>query len=454
MANSSGLTDGQLLAAAFLAAERKRPYFATGLAAIVRRFGPMAITGSDGKKHPTVAINAGNVLMMNPEFLHMHEPPVIGEIMVHEMLHVLRRHQARASAIPNINRQAWAIAVDMEINDDLDRNLLPPDGCFPEQAGLQKGLMAEEYYALLMKKAKEQGGGKGDGEGDDGDGDEGEGDEGGEGKGKGRGQGQKGGTPKVTSGRCGSGSGGEPVDGEEEAAGDAKARGQADMDRIRRDVAEAIQQAAQEGRGDMPAGFLRMIDIELKPPKVKWEQRLKRAIRANVASAAGRVDYTRGRPNRRQAAFDTAAKTMRKRAPLIPSLFAPLPSVAFGIDTSGSMGGEELQRAISEADSVLKTLRAPVTFLACDCACEEPVVVRTARELASKMKGGGGTDFRPIFKAVEDLRPRPNVFIFITDGMGPAPDVQPAGFETIWVIVGPYQKAPCQWGTQIHVTTD
>jgi predicted metal-dependent peptidase len=400
------LTPQQVLSAAFLAAERKRPYFATGLAAIVRRFGPLAITDGSGKAHPTMGITRGNVLVINPDFIAKHDAPVVGEILVHEMLHVLRRHADRADMIPNVNRMAWNIAADMEINDDLDGNLLPGDGAFPEKAGFTKGLLAEEYYTLLMQSQKQKKGGGGDG---DGDGEEEDGQGAGAGKGKGKGG-------KLTNGRCGSGSGGEPVDGEGDGAAGAKERPHGDMERIRRDVAEAIQQAAQEGRGDVPAGLLRQAELELKPAKVRWEQRLRRAIRCNVASAAGRVDYTRVRPNRRQGAFDALAKALRRRAPLLPAMYAPQPLVAFGVDTSGSMGTDELQRALSEADSVLKTLRSPVVFLACDCACAEPIVVKSAVELARNMRGGGGTDFNPIFEAVSELRPRPSVFIFVTDG--------------------------------------
>ena len=115
------------------------------------------------------------------------------------------------------------------------------------------------------------------------------------------------------------------------------------------------------------------------------------------------------------------------------------------------MGHDELVRAVSEAQGCLRAIGTPIVFLACDAAVHEPREVRTAAELASQLKGGGGTDFRPVFQAVEELRPKVDLFVFVTDGQGPAPAAAPRGFETIWVLVGPYSSAPCGWGKKIQI---
>ena len=420
----ANLTDGQRLSAAILAAEQRFPYFATGFSGLVRRFAPIG----------TMGITATGILLVDPEFLLAITAPQAGEVVSHELLHLLRRHLERMNAIPQVNREIAGIAVDLEINDDLKEDLLPADPCLPRKYGLKNGQMAEEYYDALLKQAQKQAG-KG-GQGEDGEGKEGKG----------------GGKADVARGRCGSGSGGPPVDGEPEGAAGAKPRSAADLDRIRRDVAEAIKQhAAQKGRGSVPGGLLVWAESELQPPKVRWQDQLRRAIRAGVATIAGRVDYVRTRFSRRQAAFGAVARALGGSTPLMPALCAPRPRVAFGVDTSGSMGHDELVRAVSEANGCLRAIGTPVTFLACDAAVHETMEVRTAAELANQLKGGGGTDFVPIFQAVEALRPKVDLFVFVTDGQGPAPAEAPRGFEVIWVLVGPYASAPCTWGRQICI---
>ena len=425
----STLTDGQRLSAAILAAEQRFPYFATGFSGLVRRFAPVR----------TMAMTKTGILLVDPDFLAAITAPQAGEVVSHELLHLLRRHCDRMDAIPQVNREIAGVAVDLEINDDLKEELLPADPSLPKKYGLKDGQLAEEYYDALLKQAQKQaqqqakagGGEDGDGEGKDS---------------------KSNGKADVARGRCGSGSGGPPVDGEPEGAAGAKPRSSADLDRIRRDVAEAIQQhVAQKGRGSVPGGLLVWAESELQPPKVRWQDQLRRAIRAGVATIAGRVDYTRTRFSRRQAAFGAVARALGGSTPLMPALCAPRPRVAFGVDTSGSMGHDELVRAVSEAQGCLRAIGTPITFLACDAAVHETREVRTAAELASQLKGGGGTDFRPVFQAVEELRPKVDLFVFVTDGQGPAPAQAPRGFETIWVLVGPYSSAPCGWGKKIQI---
>ncbi len=77
--------------------------------------------------------------------------------------------------------------------------------------------------------------------------------------------------------------------------------------------------------------------------------------------------------------------------------------------------------------------------------------MRDARDL---MKGGGGTDFRPIFQDVKQARPRPDVLVVMTDGCGPAPEVDPKTAHTIWLLVGDYVRHPAAWGDYIEIKED
>jgi predicted metal-dependent peptidase len=424
---ATALTNDEKLAVAFIAAQKAWPYFSVGLAHLVRRWGNI-------EPFHSMAVTRHGVLVIDPLFVDAMEPPVLAMVLVHELQHLLRRHATRSDQIPEVNRETWGTAADLEINDDFPAELVTKGGgLLPSLHGLPDGLMAEEYYAKLQEQQKQQQG-SGDGKG--------------KGKGKGKGNGDKGG---AMAGQCGSGSGGEPVDGEPEAAEGAPGRSEADLERMRGATAQAIIEHASRNRGDVPGSLLRWAEQMIAPPKVRWQDKLKRAVRGSYATASGKLDYTRTRPSRRQSALDSMARALGRRAPIMPALCGPKPTVAIGIDTSGSMSEAELVRAVSESHGVLRALGAPVTFLSCDAAVNEVKRVRTARELAQALKGGGGTDFRPIFAAVEKLKPKPAIFIFITDGMGPAPSEPPAGIHAIWVLVGPHQEAPCSWGEQIKI---
>ncbi len=67
------------------------------------------------------------------------------------------------------------------------------------------------------------------------------------------------------------------------------------------------------------------------------------------------------------------------------------------------------------------------------------------------VRGGGGTNFIPVFEELKKLRRPPEVLVFATDGCGPAPQVQPPGMSVIWLGIGPYKQKPCEWGIYIEV---
>jgi predicted metal-dependent peptidase len=63
--------------------------------------------------------------------------------------------------------------------------------------------------------------------------------------------------------------------------------------------------------------------------------------------------------------------------------------------------------------------------------------------------GGGGTDFRPVFKYAEELNLDIDCLAFLTDGDGVFPDHVPR-FPVIWGdISGNAKKYP--WGDVVHI---
>jgi predicted metal-dependent peptidase len=78
------------------------------------------------------------------------------EMICHELQHLLRDHDGRRG---HRDHQAWNVAGDMEINDDLNFCDMPAGIVVPEVTGLT----AEEYYATLPDACPSCGGGSGAG---------------------------------------------------------------------------------------------------------------------------------------------------------------------------------------------------------------------------------------------------------------------------------------------------
>lgn len=397
------------------------PYFSAMLYKLVFRPVPLGTLS----EHGTLGVTDKAVCMYEEPAILRWTERQLAAVIIHEINHLVRHHTKRCGTR---DHKMWNLAGDAEINDDLQAMRLPlPDVPFvPENVPAARGLTAEEYYALLDQQQPDDGGGKGKGKGKD--------------------------DPGVGAGNCGgcSGNGDEEAEGE---ANDTSGRSDVEMEAARDQVAQAVQQEAKRGRGNVPAGLVRWADVQLAPPKIPWETRLARACRRLVSTRPGAVDYKFSRLSRRQAGVGYGPGK-----PILPGLVEPIPNVAVGLDTSGSMGQNEIMIGARETAGIMRTVGVGVTFIACDAAVHEIKRVSTPRELAACIKGGGGTDFRPLFKAAEELSPRPEVFVFITDGQGPAPSVPPQGMSVIWLLCGPARGRPyaCShkdgWQSQGEVT--
>lgn len=414
-----------VLATARMIVVRKAPYFASALLALVPREAPGL---------GTFGVTERMVMLWDPAFAEAHTPEEIAAVLVHELGHPLRVHPARCRAL-GAEPRLFNVAGDLEINDDVEEmGLKLPDGIccacrepFKGIKGMRHGLTAEEYYRILQDEQQ-----KGGGQGRDGDGKPGD---------------------KPGPGWCGSGAGRplpqEPAGGGADAGVEADGRSESDVERVRRETARAIQEQASKSRGSVPGGWVRWAEEALKPSVVPWQQKLARHLRAGVAYKAGVVDMTHAKLSRRQAGVGYGFGR-----PMLSAWHAPTPLVACGLDTSGSMGTAEVTRGLSEIAAILKTVNAEVEFCACDAEVHAKQVVARWQDLAKLVKGGGGTDFRPLFEAFSASRPRPNIVVFVTDGYGPAPEMPPAGYHTIWVLVGGNDKAPASWGDVVVIPAE
>lgn len=124
------------------------------------------------------------------------------------------------------------------------------------------------------------------------------------------------------------------------------------------------------------------------------------------------------------------------------------------IDTSASCAGGLVQRFIEKTYDVLKTTegfgrKVNIRIIQCDCSIRREVKITSIRDLDDlfldfSTRGYGGTDFRPVFKRVNELidnREFTNLkgLIYLTDGLGKFPDAPPP-YETVFVFVDETQK--------------
>lgn len=121
-------------------------------------------------------------------------------------------------------------------------------------------------------------------------------------------------------------------------------------------------------------------------------------------------------------------------------------------DTSGSIGDAEIKTFLGEVAGILQDVSPiDVVITGVDAAMPTKWATLTSYEDMAAARpaitGGGGTDFRPAFKWVEEQEMRPACFIYFTDGYGPFPKEAP-GYPVIWAMTTDVQ-AP--WGERVQI---
>ncbi|MET7397117.1 VWA-like domain-containing protein [Dactylosporangium sp. NPDC005572] len=382
----------KLLAARFRAA-KLRPYLATAL---------YALSVVPSWHLATMGVDRHWRLYVNPEFVAGHDVDELAGVWIHEVAHLLRDHHGRADRLQTADRidhHRVNLAQDCEINDDLvaDGLTLPAARVEPKTFGLPEGRLFEEYLDGIPA------------------------------------------TPAFFV-QCGSGAHGITVPGELGEGGAPEVR-PVEADAIRRQTAAAVRSHVRS-QGTVPDGWKRWAD-QIAEPVVDWRRLLTGALRQAVAWASGAVDYTYARPGRRSGAL---------RGVVLPSLRRPLPQVAIVIDTSGSMGQDDLASALGEVTGVLRAVGIRgnrVTVLACDA--DVHAVTRVTKAEQVQLAGGGGTDMRVGITRARQGPEKPEIIVVLTDGFTPWPD-EPMGCRLIAGLVGAAPPPPPGWVEAIHIT--
>lgn len=120
------------------------------------------------------------------------------------------------------------------------------------------------------------------------------------------------------------------------------------------------------------------------------------------------------------------------------------------VDTSESVRGPLVKRFLEHTFSLLKTSESyaadvNVHIIQCDARVQADLKVESLRDVDALMgnlqvRGFGGTDFRPVFDYVEDLRRKGELvdlkgLIYFTDGLGQFPE-RPPDYDAAFVFLG------------------
>ena len=389
------------LQAARVRASYQRAYFAPALFTLI----PVRTD-----QIASMAVDTRWRLYYNDEWVAAHSVEENAAVLIHEVSHLLREHEARKQATAVKNPTLWNTATDCEINDDLTAEglPLPDDPPLPGKYGLLTGENAETYYRQLYVQGSDP-------------------------------------TTELHTRAgagidCGSGAHGEPrpweLPDDDGSPGGVPGVDPVKAQLVRRDVAQRLLDRSGDA-GDAPLGWRRWATMVLAP-KVDYMATIRHAVRKALRdSTLGRYDRTYKRPHRRQACYGEF---------LMPSFHQPRPRPGFLIDTSGSMEDTQLARAVAELGGLTRQLgcSTEVVVACCDVVVHDVKKVFNAAQL--EMYGGGGTDIGAGLRWFIDRKRGPiDLLVIVTDCQTPWPEETPP-FPVITIRVGDGDPPP--WGEQ------
>lgn len=203
---------------------------------------------------------------------------------------------------------------------------------------------------------------------------------------------------------------------------DAAAVGEQQLQKTVETALERYPQSKQ--RGYMRGDAAEFIDAQYKPPEVSWVQRINHSVGSGL-SQERRV--TRKRLNRRNPEFGFGR------------VYENVTRICMIVDTSASMGSGELSKVDAELRVLSQLTDDDIDIVHSDAGVAKHTVYRRGMMLR-EFFGRGGTTFNPALEYVRDeLKEKPGLVIFFTDGMGGKlddehPILPPWEYRLIWLL--------------------
>ncbi len=178
---------------------------------------------------------------------------------------------------------------------------------------------------------------------------------------------------------------------------------------------EALEK--MELHGNLPLEIERFFNIS-DSSKTDWRQELYRAIDRHY------YDNYRMMP---------PSKKLLYSGVYLPSLYSDTLRLSIAIDSSGSVDESLLSTFMSEIEAIL--VHFPnyiIDLIVCDAKIQSHRQIISGDPLDVDIKGGGGTDFRPVFSLIEENLDAPSLLLYFTDTKGSFPEAEPF-YEVIWI---------------------
>ena len=212
-------------------------------------------------------------------------------------------------------------------------------------------------------------------------------------------------------------------------------------------IAESVEQDLEtfsKNAGSSAGGLIKNLK-ELNREKYDYEAFLKKfAVRGEVMKTSeDEFDYV----------FYTYGLKLYGNLPLVEPLeyrdTKRIKEFVIAIDTSGSCSGELVNHFIEKTYNILKSTESffskiKIHIVQCDSKIQHDDVITSREDFEQYMKdvkiyGGGGTDFRPVFRYVDELIDSKEFsdlrgIIYFTDGIGIFPEKKPP-YETAFIFV-------------------
>lgn len=346
------------------------------------------------KKVPTAGVSKHNInfqLAINEEFWESLSPEHHIGLLKHELLHIAFFHLTMHNDFAN--KKLANIAMDLEINQYIDRMYLPDGGCtidnemfapmnLPAKAGCRV------YYDLLQQQL-DQGNGTSDFEK----------------MMKAMEQGQQ------TYGD------GNPVpdhstwDEFDDLSDAEKKLIQKQVEHQLKEVAEQIEKS----RGNIPGEMKGLLDKlnSKEPPKFDWKAYLRR-----FTGGSQKVFTKKLRRKFNKRFEDNPGLKIKHRKHILVA-----------VDTSGSVSDKEVQEFFHEIDHINKT-GAEITIVQCDTHIRHIGPYKAGDKI--EIHGRGGTYFDPVLELYNENQDKYTCLVYLTDGECDC-HVKPRG-KMLWVI--------------------
>jgi predicted metal-dependent peptidase len=181
-----------------------------------------------------------------------------------------------------------------------------------------------------------------------------------------------------------------------------------------------------ERQGDTPLGLERFF-IPHDAPRIDWRSQLSHALNRHLRS-----DYRLLPPS----------KKLLYNHIYLPSSTSETLDLVVAVDSSGSVDEALLGRFIAEIESLLETFTDyRVELLVCDAKIQSHHQFYPGEPVVFELRGGGGTDFRPVFEWVDRHTPMAPLLLYFTDCDGRFPETAPF-IDTVWITSDEQRSAP------------